>query len=151
MLLYYTVADKYSIKLLRETIGVETCNRRGSKNYIHDRYPNYTIPADFSEKDRLWVADLQESFSAQTERLNNLLDEISNNDDQTYISFTTHAQSINAILEIVGHRHFSLPTGGVIPIFVRLEKKPGPRPKRTVSPWSPPPKCDTSPTPTPQL
>ena len=29
------------LKLLRETIGLHTCDRRNSKTWIHENYPNY--------------------------------------------------------------------------------------------------------------
>jgi len=29
------------LKLLRETIGLHTCDRRSSKTWIHENYPTY--------------------------------------------------------------------------------------------------------------
>ena len=50
-----------------------------------------------------------------------LLDDIFTNDVSTYISFTTHSGSIASLLRVIGHRQFRLPTGALIPVFVKAE------------------------------
>ncbi|EAS34593.3 phosphoglycerate mutase [Coccidioides immitis RS] len=137
-------------ELLRETIGVHTCDRRSSRTYIQENYPTYIIEPGFAESDSLWVPNLRESSTAHRERLRTLLSDVFTHDNNTFISMTAHSGTIRSILGAVGHRDFALPPGAVIPVFVRVEKKPGQAPHRTVQPWTPPPECTVDPTAAPQ-
>jgi hypothetical protein len=40
-------------ELLRETISGHTCDRRGSKTYIHTAFPTYTFENGFTDNDTL--------------------------------------------------------------------------------------------------
>ncbi|KAK2741741.1 hypothetical protein FQN55_008241 [Onygenales sp. PD_40] len=131
-------------ELLRETLGIHTCDRRSSKSYIHTTYPSYRFEPHFAEEDPLWDAELRESNSARNARLKQLLDDIFRHDwnKNTYISLTAHSGAITSILEVVGHREFGLSTGGVIPVLVRVERKKGPEPEREIEPPSTAPECE---------
>ncbi|WEW60203.1 putative phosphoglycerate mutase pmu1 [Emydomyces testavorans] len=142
---------KISHQLLRETIGIHTCDRRSSRTYINSTYPTYIIEHGFTESDTLWVPDLRESFSAQRERVRTLFDDIFTHDSNTFLSLTAHSEVITVILDVVGHRKFPLSTGAVIPVLIRAEKKPGKAPPRPVKPWTPAPKCTADPTATPEM
>jgi broad specificity phosphatase PhoE len=129
-------------ELLREANGIHTCDRRSSRTYIASNYPAYyTIEPGFSEEDLLWVPDLRESDSAQTARLGELLDDVFSHDGSTFISMTSHGGAIAAILRVVGHRRFSLRTGAVLPVLLRVERVSGEKPKMEIEPWKPKPKC----------
>jgi broad specificity phosphatase PhoE len=141
-------AEKYhsTIKeLLREGNGIHTCDRRSSKTVIASRWPEYSIEKGFTESDELWKPDLRESFTAMTERLRTLLDDVFKHDEATWISMTAHSGTIMSILNAVGHRQFPLQTGGVIPVLVKTVKKPGKRPPVQVEPWQPKPDCPSDP------
>lgn len=139
-------AYKPTIKeMLREGNGVHTCDRRSSRSVIASRWPNYTFEDGFSEDDDLWKPDLRESYGAITERLRGLLDDVFEHDSNTCISMTAHSGTIMAILHVVQHRPFPLQTGGVIPVLVRVEKKPGKRQPTQVEPWHPKPECSSDP------
>lgn len=56
-------------ELLREVIGIHTCDRRSSKSYIHDKYPTYTFESGFAEEDELWRPDVRESHSVHDVRI----------------------------------------------------------------------------------
>ncbi|EEP81266.1 conserved hypothetical protein [Uncinocarpus reesii 1704] len=133
-------------ELLRETIGIHTCDRRSSRKHIKASFPTFNIEPGFAEFDQLWDSKLRESSSARTERLRAALDEILLSDSSTFISITAHSGAITAILEVVQHRDFPLPTGAVIPVLVRTERKPGKAPHRTTEPWTPAPECTANPT-----
>jgi broad specificity phosphatase PhoE len=128
-------------ELLREVNGIHTCDRRSSRTYIVEHYPNYTIETGFAEEDVLWVPDLRESGSALTARLGELLEDVFSHDESIVISMTSHGGAIGAILEAVGHRPFSLRTGAVLPVLVKVEKVSGEKPKAHIEPWAPKPKC----------
>lgn len=106
-------------------------------------YPKYYIvEPGFSEEDVLWVPDLRESNSALTARLGELLDDVFTHDNSTLISMTSHSGTIAAILRVVGHRPFSLRTGAVIPVLVKVERVSGEKPKMEIEPWTPKPTCN---------
>ena len=50
-------------ELLRETLGVHTCDRRSSRSWIAENYPAWGIEKGFAEEDPLWEADVRESSS----------------------------------------------------------------------------------------
>lgn len=54
-------------------------------------------------------------------RLKAALDEIISSDDSTYITISSHRYAINSILNIIGHRKFTLYPGGMIPVVVKVE------------------------------
>lgn len=108
-------------ELLREAIGVHTCDRRSNKTYIHAHFPTYTFEPGFAEEDEMWRADVRESPFVHDTRMKKLLDDIFTHDNSTYISFTTHSGSIASLLRITGHREFRLPTGAVIPVLIKAE------------------------------
>ncbi|KAF2087678.1 phosphoglycerate mutase family protein [Saccharata proteae CBS 121410] len=133
-------------ELLREAIGVHTCDRRSSKTWIHDSYPDFPIEHGFAEDDPLWKADLRETTSAQVLRMTALLTDIFTHDSNTFISLTSHSGSIGAILTAIGHRTFSLVTGAVIPVLVKAERLPGPRsPATSIAASTGPPTCTADP------
>ncbi|KAF7791300.1 hypothetical protein EIP86_002314 [Pleurotus ostreatoroseus] len=101
------------MEALRETIGVHTCDKRKSKAYIHDRYPTWSFENGFAEDDPFWTPDDRETAAAQQLRAQQALVDIMNRDDSTYISITCHGGEIAALLRVIGHRPFSVGTGGM--------------------------------------
>lgn len=108
-------------ELLREVIGIHTCDRRSQKTYIHTNFPAYTFEPGFAEDDEMWRPEVRESNSLHDTRMRKLLGDIFTHDDSTYISFTTHSGSIASLLRITGHREFRVPTGAVIPVLIKAE------------------------------
>ena len=132
-------------ELLREGIGIHTCDRRSSRAYIAQTYPSYTIETGFAEHDPLWVPDLRESDAAHTHRMTQFLEDVFMDNKNTFVSLTSHSGSIAAILRAVGHRVFALETGGIIPVLVRAETVPGAPPNSKIDPWLPKPPCSDAP------
>lgn len=132
-------------ELLREALGIHTCDRRSTKSHIAKAFPHVTFEAGFSEEDRLWEPDYREPGSARRYRLAQLLDDVFATDDNVFLSLTAHSGAIASILEATGHRAFALETGGVIPIFVKAEKVDGERVKPPKEPSEAPPMCDSPP------
>jgi len=131
-------------ELLREALGVHTCDRRSSRDYIVKNYPGYVIEKGFAEVDPLWDPDVRESDAQMDVRLKTLLDDIVTNDGNTFISLTSHSGAISAMLHVLGHRPFGLQTGGVIPVLVKVDTVEGQAPSTSVSPGVPAPTCEMS-------
>ncbi|KAG8525462.1 uncharacterized protein KY384_009106 [Bacidia gigantensis] len=85
-------------ELLREGISGHTCDRRGSKSYIHANFPTYEFEEGFAETDQLWEALHGETSVDQTIRSKTILDDIFTHDKSTYISITSHSGEIASIL-----------------------------------------------------
>ncbi|KAL2812395.1 histidine phosphatase superfamily [Aspergillus granulosus] len=128
-------------ELLRETLGLHTCDARSPKSAIATAYPLYTFEPGFSEPDPLHDPNLRESDSARDARFFEFLSDIFANDGNSILSLTAHSGAITSILSVVGHRVFKLETGGVIPVLVRAEKREGKAPERVVEPWFARPFC----------
>ncbi|ORY14056.1 histidine phosphatase superfamily [Clohesyomyces aquaticus] len=132
-------------ELLREVLGVHTCDRRSTASHITKVFPHISLEPNFAEEDPLWEADYREPFSARKHRLSLFLDDVFANDGGRFLSFTSHSGAIASILEAVGHRSFALETGGVIPVVVRAEKVKGEREKPPREPSEGPPPCEVPP------
>ncbi|KAJ5290284.1 uncharacterized protein N7443_010537 [Penicillium atrosanguineum] len=110
-------------ELLRETMGVHTCDSRSKASAIAAEFPEYQFEPGFSEDDLLYDTKTRESDEDRNRRLQTLLNDIFGNDKNIFLSLTAHSGAITSILEVVGHRKFPLQTGAVIPVLVRAEKK----------------------------
>lgn len=122
-------------ELLRETIGANLCHKRSPKSYIDNVFaPIGFDTAEITETDDLFT-DKKESFWEQTIRMNKFLQYLFDQDciggkiernivkRNTFISTTSHAGSIRAFITVLGHRNFTIPTGGMIPIVIKAKRK----------------------------
>merc|ERR1711939_168036 len=124
------LVDKFQptvMERLREGTGIHTCDRRSTVSYVRGRYPEYITTKDplLTETDEFWDADLREPDDALTARLGKLFDQLMQSGEfreAETISFTSHSGAIGAILRVLGHRPFSLGTGSVIPVLVKMER-----------------------------
>ena len=127
-------------EMLRECIGIHTCDRRSNMTYIQSTY-TYKIEPGFAEEDPLWLPDLRESDPALTIRHKHFLDDIFSHHNDTVFSLTSHGGAVGAMLRAVGHREFALKTGAVIPVLIKAELFPGEEPETPCVPWEPKPEC----------
>lgn len=134
-------------ELLRETIGVHTCDKRSSKSNIVASYPYVSFERGFAEDDPFWEPQLREPAKATEARLSELLDDIFMNDNRTWLSLTSHSGAIAAILAVLHHQPFQLPTGGAIPVLVKALWVDGIAPSTKIPPAIPPPTCSVTPMP----
>jgi hypothetical protein len=107
---------------------VHTCDERHGRAWIAARNPSWTFEDGFAERDELWTADVRESAGEQQARIHAALVKILDNDASTCewgaagalrllmcgldISITAHSGTVAAALRAVGHRPFTLATGG---------------------------------------
>ena len=115
-------------ELLRETMGVHTCDQRSSKSRIFNLFEqafshgDFVFEDGFLEADELYQPDHRETNAETDARLRLLLDDVFAHDESECISLTSHSGAIASILRVVEHREFALQTGAVIPVLVRAEK-----------------------------
>ena len=67
----------------------------------------------------MWSPAVLELPTFLDKRMKSVLDDVFANDDNTFISFTSHSFSIASILRVIGHRKFEMGTGAMIPVLVR--------------------------------
>ncbi|KDQ16130.1 hypothetical protein BOTBODRAFT_130372 [Botryobasidium botryosum FD-172 SS1] len=111
------------VENFREVLGVHTCDKRKTKTYISQTYPNFDFEEGFTEEDLLWDPDVRETDAEFAVRARAALDVIFTADSSKYISITCHGGAIRNILSVIGHREYVLGTGGVIPVLVKAVPK----------------------------
>lgn len=82
----------------REGISGHTCDRRGTKTYIEEAFPEYKVEEGFSETDLLWRALFAEPQKNEDIRIKTGLDQVFDSDDSTYVSITAHSGAIGSML-----------------------------------------------------
>jgi len=122
----HDIVQPYVMEKLRKIIGVHTCDKRRTKSYIHTNYTGFRTEPGFTEQDELWTPDYRETNDEADVRLKSALDTIFGkllDSKDTFFSITAHGGAIGASLRVLGHRAYSLPTGGVIPVVIKATKK----------------------------
>ncbi|KAF2844985.1 phosphoglycerate mutase-like protein [Plenodomus tracheiphilus IPT5] len=133
-------------EFLREGISAHTCDRRSSKKYIKENFPDFKFERGFAEKDPYWTELKAEPRANQDARSRAVLDDILTNDDSTYISITSHSGEIGSLLRVLGHRVFSLSTGSAIPVLVKVTTMNGNSPATSTLPYTAQVTCAKPPT-----
>ena len=113
---------------LRERLTNHTCDRRSSRSWIAEHYPEFIIDPAFTEEDELWRADRWESGEEHQARIQRLLEEIYESDQNTFLALTTHSYAISAILATLGMRQFRVREGSTFAILVKGENVSKPPP-----------------------
>ena len=141
---------------LREGVSIHTCDHRSNKTYIKREFPEVRIEPGFTECDELWNGVTSETPDAQDARSLTVLDQLWNgdifgkhwghrrDDDDLFISITSHSGEIASLLRVLKHREFRLQTGGVLPVLVKTEKF-WPPTKVTTEAWTVDPHCTEPP------
>lgn len=114
-------------ELIRERLGVHTCDRRRTRTWIHENHPGFAIEEGFSELDQLWRPDVRETIEEHAARVEAFLDDLFASDDAPIISVTAHSGTILALYEVIGHPEVRVAPGAIVPILIRAEVvDPGP-------------------------
>jgi broad specificity phosphatase PhoE len=108
---------------LRERIGVHTCDKRRSKALITSAYPSFNIEPNFPEVDTLWKPDVRETYEEHVVRSKDLLNEVFNQENGMFVSFTTHSGAIMALFGATGWNKVAVSAGAVYPLFVLAERE----------------------------
>jgi len=114
----------FIIEMLRETLGVYTCDKRGALSHLRQAYPEFQIEEGFEENDVLWKPDYRETLQEHAARQQKAFDIIfdGKNREHCYVSVTCHSGTIKAILTMLGRQPFLIPTGGVIALVIKATR-----------------------------
>lgn len=109
---------------LRETIGLHLCHKRSNKSSLKEKFPNLVFEDGFTEEDLLFDKYLprKEHLHEQFLRINGVLQDIFNSDEEDILCITSHAGTIRAFITVLGHRKFTIPTGGMIPVVIKATR-----------------------------
>ncbi|KIW78090.1 hypothetical protein Z517_07923 [Fonsecaea pedrosoi CBS 271.37] len=132
-------------EFLRERYGIQSCDVRPTKSYIQANFPDFRIEDSFTENDELHSPTRRESLRRQDRRVRALLDDVFAHDESTYISITSHSETIEATLRVVGHSALSLPPGGIVPVLVKVSEVSGKRHDGDEQGWEAKPACESDP------
>ncbi|KAI9574307.1 histidine phosphatase superfamily [Boletus coccyginus] len=100
------------VENIREKNCVSTCDKRRKKSEIANDFPDYLFEEGLTEEDETWDPELRETYEEVDIRAKKVLDMIFDNDEEQFISITSHHAFIDAFLRVCGHRPWALPTGG---------------------------------------
>ncbi|KAK3941267.1 phosphoglycerate mutase-like protein [Diplogelasinospora grovesii] len=123
-------------EFFREGISIHTCDHRSNKTYIHSQFPTWGFEPSFAEHDPLWNGVTGEESSSEAARSKIVLDEVFAEDDNTWISVTSHSGEIASLLSVLRHRTFSLSTGQIIPVLVKAQRLYQAYPSTTINAWT---------------
>lgn len=107
---------------LREQMTDHTCDRRSSLTHIKSLFPNFRVEEGFTENDEQWKADRWEALSDHCTRKQRVLEEIFDNDDDSFLSLSVHSYAIAVILKVCGAEVYRVREGTSIGVLVRAEK-----------------------------
>ncbi|KAI6034576.1 histidine phosphatase superfamily [Pisolithus microcarpus] len=100
------------VENIREEFGIHTCDKRRTRTYIHETFPEYLIEAGFTEEDELWTPDVRETWEDVDVRVKTVLDMIFENDKE----------QCNDLFSRSGCRIWFIGALGVIPIVIKATK-----------------------------
>ncbi|KAK3303628.1 histidine phosphatase superfamily [Chaetomium strumarium] len=108
-------------ELLRERLGVHTCDRRRTRTWIREHHPVFAIEDGFAEQDELWRPDVRETLLEHAARVEGFLDDLFANDGETVVSVTAHSGTIHALYAAIGHEEVRVAPGGIVPVLIKAE------------------------------
>jgi len=108
---------------LREIFGEHTCDKRRTKSYLRQRYPDYAFEEGFSEEDPWWKPDEREPEVDRRGRLRRFADKLFDEDGNAFISLTSHSCAIRSLMAILNHVVIPLETAEMIPIVIKATRQ----------------------------
>jgi len=108
-------------ELLRERLTDHTCDRRSTRTWIAENYPDYDIEPSLTEKDELWRGDRWETDEEHVARKQQVLEDIFSTDKNAFLSLTIHSYALAAILAVVGAPAFRVREGTTVALLVKAE------------------------------
>ncbi|OBA22757.1 phosphoglycerate mutase-like protein [Metschnikowia bicuspidata var. bicuspidata NRRL YB-4993] len=125
------------VEKMRETLGRNLCDKRSLKTVIELRFGKHGFETEpgFAEEDPLFTPEreaaddlamrinsvCQDLFEEDWDCVNGVVDK-SKAAQNSVISTTTHAGTIRLFIVVLGHRRFTLSTGGMVPIVVKATR-----------------------------
>lgn len=109
---------------------MHTCDKRRTRSFIAENYPQFDIEDSLTEEDELWNPDVRETKAEVAARAKGIIEKIweerpddwceiwtlvlsvSTLTNDTVVGVTAHSGFINGVLLALGSKPYPLPTGG---------------------------------------
>lgn len=108
-------------ELLRERLGIHTCDRRRTRSWIRCNFPRFSLEPGFTEEDELWRPDVRETLEEQAARVQAFLDDVFSRDVAPAISVTAHCGTFEAVCHLTGHPMVKSAPGSIVPFLIKAE------------------------------
>lgn len=106
-------------ELLGATNGISSNN---DKTAVVSEIPAWEIDEGFAETDEVFmISHAHETKAEKEKKMKQFLDQIFDEDENSFISVTTHPGVIAALLRVIGHREFKPTPGHVFPVLIKAE------------------------------
>ncbi|KAI0137480.1 histidine phosphatase superfamily [Xylariales sp. AK1849] len=109
-------------EFLRERTGRHTCDRRSTRTWIAEHYPDYLIEPGFSEQDQVFKPDARETEENVLARQQAVLSDIFANEAEFFVSFTMHSLAARFLMRAFGHEEVRLAPATTIAFLVKAEE-----------------------------
>lgn len=109
-------------ELLRERLGVHTCDRRSNRTWIQKSYPKFSIEDRFTENDELWDSNVRETLDEHTRRTSELLVDLFENDNSMFMYLSVHSGTIMSIFRATGYLEIPVAAGAIFPLLIRAKR-----------------------------
>ncbi|CCE83008.1 Piso0_002781 [Millerozyma farinosa CBS 7064] len=126
-------------EILREKVTGNLCDKRSPRAVIKERFEKhgFVVGDNITEEDHFFDSQPKETLVDHAFRVNNFLQHLFDEDfdankrvvdpqkrsESAFISTTSHAGTIRAFLTVLKHRHFTISTGGMIPVVVKATRR----------------------------
>ncbi|KAL3673976.1 hypothetical protein V7S43_001661 [Phytophthora oleae] len=101
---------KRSMEWPRETIGVCTCDLRGTISSKAEHYKTIDSSEIWNDADPWWTPDHRETEAHINDRARMFLNRVFYGHETTHIGVVSHSGMITAAMRVVGHRRYSVAT-----------------------------------------
>lgn len=108
-------------ELLRERLGVHTCDRRRSRTWIRETHPVFAFEEGFAEEDGLWRPDVRETLAEHAVRVEAFLEDLFGSESAPIVSVTAHSGTILALWEVIGHAEVRVAPGAIVPVLIKAK------------------------------
>lgn len=107
---------------LRERWTLHTCDKRRSRSWIAEHWPEYRIEDGFAEEDQLTKLPREETDAEHGVRNLRALREIFDSDENQVISWTMHSIAMQSLLTSVGMMSFHVKPATTVALLIKGEK-----------------------------
>ncbi|OWZ21125.1 Phosphoglycerate mutase [Phytophthora megakarya] len=109
---------KRSMEWPRETIGVCTCDLRGTISSKAEQYPTIDFSDVWSDPDPWWTPDHRETELHINDRARIFLNRVFYDHKTMHVGVVTHSGMTNAAMRVIDHRKYNVATAEMIPFLL---------------------------------
>lgn len=103
-------------------MGRHTCDRRSTKTWIHDNFPECSFEDGFSEADELFDPEVRETEESAIARQQAVLQDIFAHESSDFVALTMHSMAGRYMMVAFGHEIVKLAPAATMVFLVKAEK-----------------------------